>query len=85
MAGRRAYDLARAGEDVQLAAREVTVSRFDVLAERRASTASAPDATSDSSAEGWVDVDVLVECSSGTYIRSLARDLGAALRVGGHL
>ncbi|GAA5203864.1 tRNA pseudouridine(55) synthase TruB [Microbacterium jejuense] len=75
--GRRAYDLARAGEDVQLKAREVTVSRFDVLAERRPSTGSA--------AEGVVDLDVVVDCSSGTYIRSLARDLGAALGVGGHL
>lgn len=69
--GRRAYDLARAGEDVQLKAREVTVSRFDVLAERRAGE--------------HVDLEVVVDCSSGTYIRSLARDLGAALGVGGHL
>ncbi|MFF2488517.1 tRNA pseudouridine(55) synthase TruB [Microbacterium sp. NPDC058062] len=69
--GRRAYDLARAGEEVQLKAREVTVSRFDVLAERRSG--------------GTVDLDVVVDCSSGTYIRSLARDLGAALGVGGHL
>lgn len=69
--GRRAYDLARAGEDVQLKAREVTVSRFDVVGERR---------------EGAIiDLDVVVDCSSGTYIRSLARDLGAALGVGGHL
>lgn len=69
--GRRAYDLARSGEEVSLKAREVTVSRFDVRAERRAATV--------------VDVDVVVDCSSGTYIRSLARDLGAALGVGGHL
>lgn len=69
--GRRAYDLARAGEDVQLKAREVTVSRFAIVAERREGT--------------LVDLDVVVDCSSGTYIRSLARDLGAALRVGGHL
>jgi tRNA pseudouridine55 synthase len=69
--GRRAYDLARAGEDVELKAREVTVSRFEVLAEHR-------DA-------GTVDLDVVVDCSSGTYIRSLARDLGASLGVGGHL
>jgi tRNA pseudouridine55 synthase len=69
--GRRAYDLARAGEDVRLKAREVTVSRFDILAERR---------------EGAVvDIDVVVDCSSGTYIRSLARDLGEALGTGGHL
>jgi tRNA pseudouridine55 synthase len=82
--GRRAYDLARAGEEVQLKAREVTVSRFDVVAERRP---PAPSAAASGSADdtGWIDLDVIVDCSSGTYIRSLARDLGAALGVGGHL
>ncbi|WP_404443076.1 tRNA pseudouridine(55) synthase TruB [Microbacterium marinum] len=69
--GRRAYDLARAGEQVELKARAVTVSRFDVLATRREGEA--------------IDLDVVVDCSSGTYIRALARDLGAALGVGGHL
>jgi len=69
--GRRAYDRVRAGEEVVLAAREVTVSRFDLLARR--------------DGDGVVDLDVIVDCSSGTYIRSLARDLGAALGVGGHL
>jgi len=69
--GRRAYDRARAGEEVTLAAREVTVSRLEVTDERRSETA--------------VDLDIVVDCSSGTYIRSLARDLGAALGVGGHL
>jgi tRNA pseudouridine55 synthase len=69
--GRRSYERARSGEEVALAARTVTVSRFEVLAERRA----AP----------FLDLDVVVECSSGTYIRALARDLGAALSVGGHL
>ncbi|WP_341975143.1 tRNA pseudouridine(55) synthase TruB [Microbacterium sp. LTA6] len=69
--GRRAYDRVRAGEEVVLAARDVVVSRFDVIAERRGS--------------GTLDLDVVVDCSSGTYIRSLARDLGAALGVGGHL
>lgn len=73
--GRRAYDLARSGQAVQLKAREVTVSRFDVLAERQVSGAES----------GYVDLDVVVDCSSGTYIRSLARDLGAGLGVGGHL
>jgi tRNA pseudouridine55 synthase len=69
--GRRAYERARAGEDVALAARPVTVGRFDVLATRR---------------EGpFRDLDVLVDCSSGTYVRALARDLGAGLGVGGHL
>ncbi|WP_106816168.1 tRNA pseudouridine(55) synthase TruB [Microbacterium timonense] len=74
--GRRAYDLARAGEDVELRARDVTVSRFEVLTERRSPI---------SAEAGVVDLDVVVECSSGTYIRSLARDLGSALGVGGHL
>jgi len=69
--GRRAYDLARAGEHVELKARRVTVSRFDVLHTRRGA--------------GHIDLDVVVDCSSGTYIRALARDLGAALEVGGHL
>lgn len=69
--GRRAYDRVRAGEDVVLAAREVVVSRFDVRAKRPA--------------DGILDLDVVVDCSSGTYIRALARDLGAALGVGGHL
>ncbi|RWR22681.1 tRNA pseudouridine(55) synthase TruB [Microbacterium enclense] len=69
--GRRAYDLARAGETVELKARRVTVSRFDVRETRR---------------EGaTIALDVVVDCSSGTYIRALARDLGRALRVGGHL
>ncbi|GEM32829.1 tRNA pseudouridine synthase B [Nocardia neocaledoniensis NBRC 108232] len=69
--GERAYARARAGEDVQLAARPVTVSRFEVLARR--------------DVDDFVDLDVEVDCSSGTYIRALARDLGAALGVGGHL
>lgn len=69
--GRRAYDRVRAGEDVVLAAREVTVSRFDEIGRR--------------AGEGVLELDVVVDCSSGTYIRSLARDLGAALGVGGHL
>ncbi|MGW5917945.1 tRNA pseudouridine(55) synthase TruB [Nocardia fluminea] len=71
--GERAYARVRAGEEVQLAARPVTVSRFDVLARR------------DVADGGFVDLDVAVECTSGTYIRALARDLGAALGVGGHL
>ncbi|WP_194834825.1 tRNA pseudouridine(55) synthase TruB [Nocardia sp. XZ_19_369] len=71
--GERAYARHRAGEDVQLAARPVTVSRFDILARR------------DIQDGAFVDLDVLVECSSGTYVRALARDLGAALGVGGHL
>ena len=70
--GQRAYKRVRAGEDVELPARPVTVSRFDVGTLRPADG-------------GAVDVDVHVVCSSGTYVRALARDLGAALGVGGHL
>ena len=72
VAGRRAYDRVRDGEDVELAARPVTVSRFEVCGPLRRSPRA-------------LDLDVVVECSSGTYVRALARDLGAALGVGGHL
>ncbi|MEI4272711.1 tRNA pseudouridine(55) synthase TruB [Klenkia sp. LSe6-5] len=70
--GVRSYDRVRAGEDVELAPRSVTVHALDVLAVRRPT----PD---------LVDVDVEVTCSTGTYIRAIARDAGAALGVGGHL
>jgi tRNA pseudouridine55 synthase len=69
--GERAYKRVREGEAVELAARRVTVSALDVLAIRRNAAT--------------VDVDVDVTCSSGTYIRAIARDLGAGLGVGGHL
>jgi tRNA pseudouridine55 synthase len=65
--GVRSYARVRAGEQVELAARAVVVSRFALL-ERRGD-----------------ELDVTVECTSGTYVRALARDLGAALGVGGHL
>lgn len=67
VAGVRSYTRVRAGEAVELAARPVTVSRFDLLARR------------------GDDLDVRVECTSGTYVRALARDLGAAIGVGAHL
>lgn len=69
--GRRAHALIRDGEDVSIPARQVTVQRFEIVAERRIGDV--------------LDLDVEVECSSGTYVRALARDLGAALGVGGHL
>jgi len=84
--GRRAYARVRAGEDVELAARSVTVHRFEVLAVRPSTVAGAADAAPGETAPTRaLDVDVTVEVSSGTYVRALARDLGAALGVGGHL
>src|SRR5215218_7499090 len=71
VAGKRAYQRVREGETVELAARRVTVSAFELLELR--------------TGEGWLDLDVRVECSSGTYVRALARDLGVALGTGGHL
>lgn len=68
--GKRAYARARAGENVQLATRGDR-QQFEVLAARPVA--------------GYLDVDVEVECSSGTYVRALARDLDDALGVGGHL
>jgi tRNA pseudouridine55 synthase len=78
--GKRAYARARAGEDVALVARPVVVSRFEVLGVRSVG----PGETHDG-APPALDVDVAVTVSSGTYVRALARDLGAALGVGGHL
>ncbi len=69
--GQRAYKLVREGRSVELAARRVRIDRFTVEAVRRV--------------DGFVDVDVVVDCSPGTYIRALARDVGTALGVGGHL
>ncbi len=73
--GVRSYARVRAGEEVALVPRPVTVHRLDVLARR--------DLTVD--AVAVVDLDVVVECSSGTYVRALARDLGTALGSAGHL
>lgn len=73
--GQRAYARVRAGEQVELAAREVTISVLEVGEVRRADVDGTP----------VLDVDVRVVCSSGTYVRAIARDLGDALGVGGHL
>jgi tRNA pseudouridine55 synthase len=70
--GRRSYDRVRAGEEVELAPRAVTVHRLEV----HRITRPAPE---------LADVDVTVACTAGTYIRAIARDAGAALGVGGHL
>ena len=69
--GERAYDRVRAGEEFELAARQVTISQLDVLAIRHL--------------EVTAEVDIEVTCSAGTFIRAIARDLGDALKVGGHL
>ena len=69
--GARAYVRVRSGEEVSLPERTVTVTAFEICDIRRLPQS--------------IDVDVRVECSAGTYIRALARDLGQALRVGGHL
>jgi tRNA pseudouridine55 synthase len=73
--GKRAYAKVRAGEQVELKARGVTVSAFDILATREVAVGDAVA----------LDVDVRIACSSGTYVRALARDLGVALLTGGHL
>jgi tRNA pseudouridine55 synthase len=72
VAGRRAYARVRAGEQVALKPRRVRISRLELLRTTRPGS-------------DVLDCDVAVECSSGTYIRAIARDLGAVLGVGGHL
>ncbi|SIS43609.1 tRNA pseudouridine55 synthase [Corynebacterium appendicis CIP 107643] len=69
--GKRAHELVREGKEVEIPPRPVTIVSFDVSGIRREGT--------------FVDIDARVHCSSGTYIRSLARDMGDALGVGGHL
>ena len=69
--GKRAYDLARSGEEVELQSRPVSITRLEAGPITRG--------------EGYCDVELVVDCSSGTYIRALARDIGRALGVGGHL
>jgi tRNA pseudouridine55 synthase len=75
--GQRAYKLSRAGAAPELAARPVTVYEFTVTGIRRVE--------GDTETDGLLDLDATVRCSSGTYIRALARDLGVALGTGGHL
>ncbi|MDR1767235.1 MAG: tRNA pseudouridine(55) synthase TruB [Propionibacteriaceae bacterium] len=111
--GKRAYARVRAGEDVQLKARQVAISRLEATAFRQESVlvvgagrgVAAPVSGADGPPGGvaWraepegamagpesglaavLDVDIEVDCSSGTYVRAIARDLGQALGVGGHL
>jgi tRNA pseudouridine55 synthase len=99
--GRRAYKLTREGAAPELAARPVTVYEFAITRVAPASASPRgddPPSTPRNSASprgdnppstprniDWLDVDATIRCSSGTYIRALARDLGAALGTGGHL
>lgn len=73
--GVRAHAAARAGAPLTLPSRRVTVTELTVCRSRQTAVAGA----------GVLDVDLRVTCSTGTYVRALARDLGAALGVGGHL
>lgn len=75
--GKRAYDRVRQGEQVELNERPVDITEFSLLGMRRA--------TAPGSGIPYIELDVVVGCSSGTYIRALARDLGRSLGVGGHL
>ncbi len=73
--GRRAHERVRAGEDVDVPEREVTIDGFDLLDLRHEVVAGVPATV----------IDVRVSCSAGTYVRALARDIGSALGVGGHV
>ncbi len=73
--GRRSYERVRAGERVELAPRRVRIEALEVHELRRV----------DGPAGQLLDIDATVRCSSGTYVRAIARDLGATLAVGGHL
>jgi tRNA pseudouridine55 synthase len=73
--GIRAYAKVRSGQDVALAPRRVIIQRLDVVGRRDLEV----------NGDDIVDLDVVVECSSGTYVRALARDLGSILGTGGHL
>lgn len=68
--GKRAYDLAREGKEFKLEAVEVEISRIE---------------SSQPKFDQLIDVDIAIDCSSGTFIRAIARDLGEKLGVGAHL
>ena len=84
--GVRSYARVRRGDPVELAPRRVVIGRLDILDIRRGGGGGGASRDPGNGGNGGVvDVDVDVTCSSGTYIRAIARDLGAALGVGGHL
>lgn len=68
--GQRAYDLVREGKEVDIPARQIDIYKLDVIEIKHGE---------------FLDIEISVECSAGTYIRSIARDLGSSLGVGGHL
>lgn len=74
--GKRAYALVRGGDEVKLKSRPITVSRFEITSDIRRFNDQGHD---------FIEFDATIDCSSGTYIRALARDLGAALNIGGYL
>ena len=80
IAGKRAYELVRAGADVALATQKITVHRLERVSPVRHTVLNGPDGPID-----VVDLDIEVECSSGTYVRAIARDLGKAVGCGAHL
>ncbi len=73
--GKRLYEFARAGEEVDIKPRTVNISEFEITNMD----------TSTALGTGSIDIDFRVVCSKGTYIRSLANDFGKALQSGGHL
>lgn len=80
--GKRAYDLARAGKNVEIQPRPVTIHRLELRGAPVIETVAGDDSNPPVSV---TDAELLVECSAGTYVRALARDLGADLGVGAHL
>ena len=74
--GERAYAKVRSGDEVKLKARPITIHRFEIIGEPRLVVEGE---------NSFLDFDAIIDCSSGTYIRALARDLGSALGLGGHL
>lgn len=85
--GKRAHQRVRDGEHVEIPARTVTISSFEIHSINRSTDSENTDSAWKGSeiSGGWIDIECTVACSSGTYIRSLARDIGADLGVGGHL
>ena len=82
--GKRAYARVRAGEEVKLKPRQVEISLLEVKGEAHPHSVTY-NVEGEERRVPCVDVDIVVECSAGTYIRALARDIGHALGCGAHL